>query len=271
VVTLDGGAAATVRRAVAGDRSDGFADAAATIDGSPGGTEVESGPALDIAWNLAAGPARSAVLEAQYRVLGVVEIEGMRGTLTWPVFPNQRTGDIGAATISVTLPPGTRVLRPPGLDSPGWDWTSTDGALVGRTSGVAPADPAVLSLELALDAVPMLESHWQRRALLGRELTPAFIAAAMFIIVTAAGILFAIRFQYFRKPVAADAARRPEIANGLRTTGIVVIVFGLGAAALAYLTLRSLGPWTQAVPAGIVLAGCWFALAGLWYSRRLSR
>ena len=43
--------------------------------------------------------------------------------------------------------------------------------------------------EFALDAVPMLEPRWQTRALLGQQLTPSFIAAALFILVTAAGIL----------------------------------------------------------------------------------
>ena len=179
------------------------------------------------------------------------------------VFPEGRTYDIGTATISVKLPPGTRVLRPPSFESPGWDWGTNDGGLVGRKSNVGRTEPAVLSIELALDAVPMLESHWQRRALLGRELTPAFIAAALFIIVTAGGILYAIRLQYFRKPVDTDAARRPEVAKGLRTAGTVVIIFGVVVAAAAYALLRSLGPWTQAVPASIVLVGVVVRSCGL--------
>ena len=86
-VRVDAGAAGHVRRVIAGDRSDGFEDAVATIDGSNAGTEIGSGSSLDIAWNLAAGSARSAAIEAQYRAIGVVEIQGMRGTLTWPSSP----------------------------------------------------------------------------------------------------------------------------------------------------------------------------------------
>ena len=61
---------------------------------------------------------------------------------------------------------------------------------------------------------------------------------------------------------------RIELARGLRTAGIVVVVLGLSSAAIAYVLLRSLGPWPQAVPVSLVVSGVWFVAAGRWYGSR---
>ncbi len=251
---------------IAGGRTDGFEEASASIDGQAG-TSMTSGDNLSILWRLPSDAAATRILEARYRALGVVEIEGMRGTFRWPILPAGRAYDVGAATVSVKLPQGTRLLQEPAVESPGWHWTTTLTWLAGLKPNVARAEPATLSVEFALDAVPMLEPRWQTRALLGHQLTPSFIAAALFILVTAAGILYAIRLQYFHRPRDAEIVPRPDVARGLRMAGLVVIVLGLASAAVAYAILRPLGPWTQAVPASLILAGLWFSAAGRWYSR----
>lgn len=250
----------------AGGRTDGFEEVSASMDGQAG-TSMTSGDTLSILWRLPSDAGATHILEARYRALGVVEIEGMRGTFRWPILPPGRVYDVGAATVTVKLPPGTRLLQEPAVESPGWHWTNTLTWLAGLKPNVARAEPATLSVEFALDAVPMLEPRWQTRALLGQQLTPSFIAAALFILVTAAGILYAIRFRYFRTSGDADIGPRPEVARGLRLAGLVVVVFGVASAALAYAILRPLGPWSQAVPASLILAGLWFAAAGRWYSR----
>ena len=50
------------------------------------------------------------------------------------------------------------------------------------------------------------------------------------IVITGAGILWAIHLQYFRRPgdpSGGDASTRREVARGLRTSGLVVIVFSV--------------------------------------------
>jgi hypothetical protein len=259
-------AAGSFGHRIADGRTDGFEEVSASIDGQAG-TSMTSGDTLSILWRLPSDAAATRILEARYRALGVVEIEGMRGVFRWPILPAGRAYDVGAATVTVKLPQGTRLLREPAVASPGWHWTTTLTWLAGLKPNVARAEPATLSVEFALDAVPMLEPRWQTRALLGQQLTPAFIAAALFILVTAAGILYAIRFRYFRASGDADIGPGPEVARGLRMAGLVVIVLGLASAAVAYAILRPLGPWTQAVPASLILAGLWFSAAGRWYSR----
>jgi hypothetical protein len=272
-----GSAHAVLERRIAADRTDGILDVLASMDGPdgavPGGTgqvTVDAGRDPAGRWRLPPAAGGPYVLELRYRATGVVEIQGMRGTFSWPVLPTDRQYDIGTATVSLRLPAGTRLLQPPQFDTAGWQWTTTGEALVASKITVARTEPAVLTAILALDAVPMLEPYWQTRAALGQQLVPSFIAAALFILVTAAGILWAIRLQYFQPRETGTSAKqsRIELARGLRTAGIVVIVLGLASAALAYVLLRSLGDWPQAVPVSLVLSGLWFVAAGQWYGSR---
>jgi hypothetical protein len=268
---------AAFERRIAAERTDGFFDISQSIDrhgaAAPPRAEsvtIDPGGSPVIRWRLALGATYK--LEARYRAAGVVEIQGMRGTFSWPVLPADRQYDTAAASVSLRLPSGTRLLQPPQFDTPGWHWTTTGDALVATKTSVARTETAVVTATLALDAVPMLEPRWQTRAALGQQLTPSFIAAGLFILVTAAGILWAIRLQYFRNPADPDSSStrsRREVARGLRTAGIVVVVLGLGAALVAYTILRSLGPWPQAVPASLVLSGVWFVVVGWWYGRRV--
>jgi hypothetical protein len=270
---------AVFERRIAAERTDGFFDISQSIDrhGAAAPPRAESvtidsaGSAL-IRWRLTVGATHK--LEARYRAAGVVETQGMRGTFSWPVLPGDRQYEIAVASVSLRLPSGTRWLQPPQFDAPGWQWTTTGEALVATKINVGRTETALLNASLALDAVPMLEPRWQTRAALGQQLVPAFIAAGLFILVTAAGILWAIRLQYFRSLADADLSAtgsRREVARGLRIAGIVVVGLGLGAALLAYTMLRSLGPWPQAVAASLVLSGVWFVAAGRWWELRTIR
>lgn len=277
-VRPSGNAPAVLERRLEADRTDGIVDVLASMDGpgpaapdEAGQATVDAGRRPAVRWRLLPQASDAPyVLELRYRATGVVEIQGMRGTFSWPVLPADRQYDIGTASVSLRLPAGTRLLQPPQFDTPGWQWSTTGDALVASKIGVARTEPAVLSAILALDAVPMLEPGWQTRAALGQQLVPSFIAAALFILVTAAGILWAIHLQYFqpRETGAGATVSRIELARGLRTAGIVVVVLGLSSAAIAYGLLRSLGPWPQAVPVSLVVSGVWFVAAGRWYRSR---
>lgn len=270
-VQESGTADAVLERRFDVERTDALLDVSASVDRpgaaapvDPAQVAVDSGRRPGVRWRLAPASGTAGTLEVRYRAAGVVEIQGMRGTFSWRVLPADRPYAIGAASVSLRLPTGTRLLQPPQIDSSGWQWTTAGDALVATKFNVSRAEPAVLIADLALDAVPMLEPQWQTRAALGQQLVPSFIAAGLFILVTAAGILWAIRLQYFRSHPATDASRR-EAARNLRTAGIVVVLLGMAAAGLADAILRSLGPWSQAVPASLVLSGIWFVAAGRWW------
>jgi hypothetical protein len=277
-VHFDGSGATSFERRIDADRSDGLQDVSASIDGQvasegtgPGQVSIDLDDRLDIRWHFTPASNASHTFELQYRATGVVEIQGMRGTFSWPALPLRRRYEIDAARVSLILPLGTRVLEPPRIDAPGWQWTTTAGVAVATKTRIAPEEPDVVTTELALDAVPMAEPRWQTRAALGRQLTPAFIAAGLFIVITGVGILWAIHLQYFRRPVdpdAGDAAARRDVAKGLRTSGVVVIVFGVLATGVVYAFLQSLGPWSQSVPASIVVVGVSFVVAGNVFHRR---
>jgi predicted membrane protein DUF2207 len=268
---------AVYERRIGDERTDGFVDVSALIAGRPAGAtglgqvSVDSGSHLAVQWRLAASTEPYHFLELRYRATGVVEIQGMRGTMSWPVLPVNQQYEIRSARVSVTLPPGTRVLSLPTFESPGWQWTNTSDALVATKSTIASSEPGILHTELALDAVPMLEPRWQTRAALSQQLTPSFIAAGLFILVTGAGILWAIHLRYFQSSATPEDARltqRREVARGLHWAGAVVVGFGLLASGVCYALLRSIGPWPQAVPVSLVLVGAWFLLAGRWFAKR---
>jgi hypothetical protein len=266
-VRNSGAADAVFERRLGSPRTDAFLDvtassgpSSAAASGDAGEVAIDSGGTPAIRWRVPPASGATRILELGYRAAGVVEIQGMRGTFSWPALPADRPYDIATASVSLRLPPGTRLLQPPQVDAPEWQWTTTSDGLVARKTKVARTESAILTATLALDAVPMLEPRWQTRAAFGQQLTPAFIAAGLFILVTAAGILWAIRLQ-LRGSRDADLSRR-EAARGLRIAGLAVVVLGMASAVLAYALLRSLGPWSQAVPVSLVLSGVWFVAAG---------
>jgi Predicted membrane protein (DUF2207) N-terminal domain len=281
-VHFDGSGATSFERQVDdGGRSDGLQDVTASLDSQeaiegtgPGQVSIDLADRLVVRWHFTPASNVTHVFELQYRATGVVEIQGMRGTFSWPALPAPRQYEIGVSRLSLILPLGTRLLGSPRVDAPGWQWTNTAGVVVATKRGIPRAEPAVVTTELALDAVPMAEPRWQTRAALARQLIPAFIAAGLFILITAGGILWAIHLQYFRRPGdpdGGDVAARREVARGLRISGIVVIVLGVLAAALVYAILQRFGSWAQSVPASLVLVGVSFVAAGIWFRRQRGR
>jgi hypothetical protein len=277
----DSGATSFERQVDDGGRSDGIQDVTASLDGKeaiegsgPGQVSIDLGDRLAVRWHFTPASNVTHVFELLYRATGVVEIQGMRGTFSWPALPAPRPYEIGTARLSLIFPLGTRVLGSPHVDAPGWQWTNTAGVVVASKTHIPRTEPAVVTTELALDAVPMAEPRWQTRAALARQLTPAFIAAGLFIVITAGGILWAIHLQYFRRPGdpdGGDVAARREVARGLRLSGIVVIVLGMLAAALVYAILQRYGSWAQSVPASLVVVGVAFVVAGVWFRNKIGR
>jgi len=277
----DSGATSFERQVDDGGRSDGIQDVTASLDGQeaiegsgPGQISIDPGDRLAVRWHFTPASNVTHVFELLYRATGVVEIQGMRGTFSWPALPAQRPYEIGTARLSLIFPLGTRILGSPRVDAPGWQWANTAGVVVASKTQIPRTEPAVVTTELALDAEPMAEPRWQTRAALARQLTPAFIAAGLFIVITAGGILWAIHLQYFRRPGdpdGGDVAARREVARGLRLSGIVVIVLGMLAAALVYAILQRYGSWAQSVPASLVVVGVAFVVAGVWFRNKIGR
>ncbi len=135
----------------------------------------------------------------------------MRGTFRWPILPAGRAYDVGAATVSVKLPQGTRAAAGARVESPGWHWTTTLTWLAGLKPNVASrrTGHAIRGVRARRRADARARAGRRERCS-ASQLTPSFIAAALFILVTAAGILYAIRLQYFRRPRDAEIVPRPR-------------------------------------------------------------
>jgi hypothetical protein len=165
---------------------------------------------------------------------------------------------------------------------------------------VGRAEPPLAYVELVLEDLTAAEPAWQANEQIGRQLTPAFLAAGLFLVVVAAGVPIMIRLQYpapaiggggesapvpaallpalagpaslWRQPravvdelVRAGLAdpERLAVGRGLRAAGLATGLLGLAAAALVPPALGHLGPSPMAVPAGLLVGALVLALYGV--------
>jgi hypothetical protein len=199
-------------------RHDGVSHVSATIDGAPatagegeGHVSIAPGPALDVTWTFAAASRRTHAFMLSYRAANVVEISGIRGLVSWRALASHRDFDVGAATIALHLPETAIFLQDPWVDEPGWTVTRGPHESLATRASVPRDEAATVGAEFTIDGMRPSMPQWQTDRAFTEEFVPAFIAAALFILVTGAGILVMLRVKHppWR---AAPAAGAPETA-----------------------------------------------------------
>jgi hypothetical protein len=158
----------------------------------------------------------------------------------------------------------------------------------------------LIRVELVLDDLTVREPRWQFNQERGAELTPAFMAAGLFLVVVGAGIVWMVRLQYAPLPpdtdgplpridpaAAALLASRPSMrgvsreqcaglvaaglvdsdrllaAGGLRIAAGVVLLVAVGLGVVLPPVIARFGPWPAALPAGLVIVAVEFWMAGV--------
>ena len=95
-------------------------------------------------------------------------------------------------------------------------------------------------------------------------LAPAFIAAAVFLLIVGAGIVTMVHLRY-RTP-----AERAEAAGGLRVAGVSLLAVALVMLAVFELSLPAFGRWLRVVPGAVMADSVLFLVAARWVARPLT-
>ncbi|HSF99541.1 MAG TPA: DUF2207 domain-containing protein [Vicinamibacterales bacterium] len=276
-------------------------DLAVSVDesaGEPFAVWSSATPGGGVAWTGRGTAASTRVFTLAYEARGVLAVSGARGVFIWPAVP-AGPDVVERARVRLEWPEGSVPMQGPAVASDGWS-ASADATSVTFTAGNVPREaPPSVYVDLVLGDVTVAEPRWQADQLRARQLTPAFLAAGMFMVVVAAGILLMVRIQHpaFRPTGDAAAAGvadelvrmcaafsawgsprsaaealvsaglvdpdRLAVGRGLRLSGFVIVVVGLIAALVARFVFDSLGTALFAVPAGLVVGGVMLLARGM--------
>jgi hypothetical protein len=266
-------AATSFRRRVPVWKHDGVADVIATMPSAP-----VAGPTLDVGWTFPPEAHATYQLDVTYTAANVVGISGIRGTLSWSVLPAHRDWDASAVTVRVELPDSAILLQDPWVEESGWTVTRMPHGMTATRAKVSASESATIGLEFTIDGMTPSTPQWQADQEFSDEFVPAFVSAALFILVIGAGVLILLRIKHPVWRVRPDAPDTLQSgadesewttavrdARDLRRAAVAIIVFGLAAWAGTALTVRQFGAWPLVVPWSVIVVGVLFAVAGRRY------
>lgn len=193
----------TFRRRTPVRRHDGVFDVSATMDGASvapgrgiGHLQVGKGPALDVQWTFAPVSDSVHTFVLTYRAANAVAISGIRGTVSWLVLPARRAFDVSAASVTLTLPDTAVLLQDPWVEEAGWQVARLPHGLTAKRAGVSSAESGTVGIEFTVDRMAVSTPQWQSDEEFLGEFIPAFVSAALFILVVAVGVVGMVRFKY---------------------------------------------------------------------------
>jgi hypothetical protein len=295
---------ATLERVVGGDRADAIEYAGSSMDGltwsdaaaGPLKVMVETGQPLYVRWDWAGTDSPPTSMHWRYRVTGATGLRERRGVVLWPVLASPRYLSINTSRIELRLPESIQMLRGTGMAETGWTIDVRPRGMVATRDGVG-LDRATLLAEFPVDTSRVGLPQWQINDDLQGEFAPAFVSAALFMLVIGGGVVWIIRFQHPVRRVSIDKAvailpdglsgearralrrgaaprdarvtrelldrglidpERLSVGTGLRTTAFVGTVVALLCALLSHLVLWRFDWWPQIVPASMIVVAILF-------------
>lgn len=208
-------------------------------------------------------------LQLHYRMLGALEVHGTQAWLQHRVLPLEPAYPVADAAVELELPPAARIIEPPAIAGPGWTLVRTPSGATATRSGITPREGAVLSAALDVRAMTILLPAWQQNADRAREMAPAFLIGAFFILVIGVGAVIMVWVQYpKRRTVAGVRSSSRQVATGLVATGTLVLLLGVATWAGAIFVIERYGRSVAAVPVSMVIVGLVMLGAGLQLRRR---
>ncbi len=272
----------TFERSVPGRRTDGLTDVVAFIDGrvappltNGAGVRIRQRAGtggFDARWEFEPAANRSLTFELRYRALHVLSRDEAGLRLRWTTLPTEHRYPIDAARVTLRAPQTTlavSVAAEGGDLQPSTSWQ--DGLVVTR-SGIAANDSIVLDIVFSARTIAPVEPAWVVAAEQAQKLRPAFIAAAIALLVIGAGtvVMVMVRMSSMRPdvgPMRLDAERL-STSRGLITAGVVLILVAVASAAVLSVFLERLGSALLALPAAAFVDAIAFLVAGGVMSRR---
>jgi hypothetical protein len=172
---------------------------------------IVPGPALDAQWTFPSAPRATHELDLTYTAANVVGISGIRGLLSWSVLPAHRDWEASAVTIRVELPDSAILLQDPWVEESGWTVVRLPHGMTATRAHVSRSESATVGIEFTIDRMTPATPQWQADAEFLDEFVPAFVAAALFILVIGAGILVLLRIKHPAWRVRPDSVDSPRI------------------------------------------------------------
>jgi hypothetical protein len=254
----------TFRRASPRFRHDGIDEVRPTIDGRD--VPLQQGPTqyswrddeLEVVWTFPAMTGEH-TFGVTYRAMGVVEVSGIRGRVSWLAMPADRSFDIGTMNVSLALPEGVVQIGDPWVMEAGWTVAREPLGMRATRTNVPAGEGVHVGAEFTIDTLRLPQPGWQYAEDRAEEFKLAFLSAGAFLLVVAAGIVVMIRLRLSGiEPGPGREAERATTAQGLRITAVVTIVAGLAGWVLVQLSLGTYGPWPYALPICTILSGTVF-------------
>jgi hypothetical protein len=181
----------------------------------PGRAQIGRGPALDVRWTFPAASDASHLFILRYRAANAVEVSGIRGTSSWRLLPGRRNFDVEAASATLTLPESVALLGDPWVEEAGWAVTREPRGLTAAKSPVVRGESATLGVSFTIDTLAVAEPLWQFQRGRAREFAPAFVAAGLFLVVVAFGVVGMVRLKHPSWRAPAET-RGPSITPAMR-------------------------------------------------------
>ena len=262
----------TFRRASPTFRHDGIDEVRATLDGRD--VPHQQGPThyswrddeFEVVWTFPAMTGEH-TFGVTYRAMGVVEVSGIRGRVSWIAMPPNRGFDIATMNVSLALPQGVVQIGDPWVMEAGWTVAREPLGMRATRTGVPAGEGVHVGAEFTIDTLNLPQPGWQYHQARAEEFKLAFLSAGLFLLVVAAGIVVMIRLRLSGiEPGPARETERATTAQGLRITAIVTIAAGAAGWFLVQVTLGTFGPWPYSLPICTILSGAVF----LFDARRLS-
>ena len=208
---------------------------------------------------------RDRVITLRYTASGTVAVSGVRGHLRWPWLTSGRGYEVAHASLRVRPPAGSLFLSLPGIAEPDWNVQLDGGGVMAERALVTDRESATAMAEFGIERARIVEPVWQIRGQLANELIPAFVSAGLFFLVTGAGVVWIVRFQFPRIPreqrytdagrrAAADVERRTA-ASGLAKAALVCVISAAAIAGIIEWLMPQFGVWAHAIPVSIFLVG----------------
>lgn len=208
-------------RRVPGRYTDGLTNVVALVDGHETGA-IQNGAGVRLKlgdknisahWQFAPLARGTKTFELRYRALHVVSRELAGPRFIWHALPTERTYPIDAARVTLRAPDGTLAVAMKadgGEMHSGTSWT--DGLRVTR-DGLGANDGITLDVTFSLDTFRPAEPAWAVAADHAQRLMPAFVSAAVTLLVVGAGTLIMIRIRTSRSRDGAHVAKRADEAD----------------------------------------------------------
>jgi hypothetical protein len=115
------------------------------------------------------------------------------------------------------------LLDDPWVDEAGWTVTRERQGLIASRANLPAGEAGTVGIDFTVDGLGVVTPDWQTHAERAVQFVPAFISAAVFILIVAVGSIWMLWLRYPRWRVAADAsAAMPAVELPMDTQHVLV-------------------------------------------------